>query len=85
MSNETTRDRVLRVLGDVVPELVPSDIKPAANLRDQLDLDSMDFLNFMVALHKEFGVDIPESEYRKFLTLDSCVQYIESAKAGKPC
>ncbi len=81
----TTRDRILRVLGDVVPELEPSEIKPAANLRDQLDLDSMDFLNFMVALHKEFGVDIPESEYRKFLTLDSCVQYIESAKGAQPC
>jgi len=67
---------VLAALGNVAPELDPGTLDPKRDLRDQLDLDSMDFLNFVVGLHKAFGVDIPEADYRKLGTLDACVAYL---------
>jgi acyl carrier protein len=67
---------VLTVLSDVAPELDPATLDPKRDLRDQLDLDSMDFLNFVVGLHKVLGVDIPEADYRKLGTLEACVAYL---------
>lgn|GEM_PF-1686790 len=49
------------------------------HLRDQLDIDSMDFLNFLIALHQEFGVDVPESDAGKLGSIDACVGYLEQA------
>jgi acyl carrier protein len=51
-------------------------------LREQLDIDSMDFLNFVIALHKELGVGLPEKDYPKLATLDGCVDYLASARSG---
>lgn len=48
---------------------------PDVSLRDQLDVDSMDLLNFMISLHKEFGVDIPERAYPQLMTIDGCVTH----------
>jgi acyl carrier protein len=53
------------------------------NLRDQLDLDSMDALNFVIGLHEGFGVDIPESDYAKLTTLDGIVAYLASHLAER--
>jgi acyl carrier protein len=63
-------------LGDVAPELEPENLDPKAELRNQLDLDSMDFLNFVLGLHKALDVDIPEADYRKLASLDGCVAYL---------
>lgn len=52
-------------------------------LRDQLDIDSMDFLNFVVALHKELGVDIPEKDYKRFATIDDFVDYLQTKLAAR--
>jgi acyl carrier protein len=68
--------RVLEVLGAIAPELDPAALAPDANLREELDVDSMDFLNFVIGLHKAFGVEVPETDYRKLQTLDGCVGYI---------
>jgi acyl carrier protein len=76
MSNEEIRAKVLAALAAVVPELDANELKPDANLRDQLDVDSMDFLNFTIGLHKAFGIDIPETDNRKLTTLDACVSYV---------
>ena len=76
MTPEHVRSTVLDVLSDVAPELEREKIDPRVELRDQLDLDSMDFLNFVLGLHKAFGVDIPEADYRKIGTLDGCVAYL---------
>jgi acyl carrier protein len=76
MTPEDVRSTVLEVLSDVAPELEREKIDPRVELRDQLDLDSMDFLNFVLGLHKAFGVDIPEADYRKIGTLDGCVAYL---------
>lgn len=79
MKDEEIRARVLEVLARIAPELDPAELAPDANLRDQLDVDSMDFLNFVIGLHKAFGVEVPETDYRRLLTLDDCVAYL----AGK--
>jgi acyl carrier protein len=76
MKNEEVRARVLEVLARIAPELDPAELAPDANLRDQLDVDSMDFLNFVIGLHKAFGVEVPEADYRKLFTLDGCVSYL---------
>jgi len=56
MNDDDIRVRVIKTLCEIVPELEPRNLKPAVSLRDQLDIDSMDFLNFLIALHQEFGV-----------------------------
>ena len=81
MTREEIRQGVIRVLQDVAPELRPEALDSAANLRDTLDLDSVDFRNFVVGLHAAFGVDVPEADYRKLATLDDCVRYL-AAKRG---
>jgi len=76
MTPSEIRETVFRVLGTIAPEADPDQIKPDLNLRDQLDLDSMDFLNFVIGLHKELHVEIPEADYPKFGTLNGCIAYL---------
>ncbi len=76
MTKEQIREVLIRVLGQVAPEADLSQIKSNLRIRDQLDIDSMDLLNFMIGLHKELGVDIPEADYSKLVTLDSCIEYL---------
>ena len=71
---------VIAELRRIAPELEEGELKPDRPLRDQVDLDSMDWLNFLVALHERFKVEIPEADYAKLGTLDQVVAYL-SAKA----
>ena len=70
------RPLVLAELRKIAPELEEGDVVPDRLLRDQVDLDSMDWLNFLVALHGRLGVDIPEADYRKLVTLDDLLAYL---------
>ena len=79
MNGPEIRAVVHKALASVAPETESVPIDAAAPLRDQLDLDSMDFLNFMVALHKAFGVEIAEKDYPSLATIDGCVRFVESA------
>jgi len=72
------RKVVLAELKRIAPEL--EDVAPAKPLRDQVDLDSMDWLNFLVALNERLKIEIPEADYRKLGTLDQVVEYL-AAKA----
>jgi acyl carrier protein len=83
MTRDELRKKVLQSLQQIAPEADLSKLKPKAPFRDQLDLDSMDLLNFLVRLHEELGIDIPEREYGKLTTLDACVDYL-SAKFAAP-
>lgn len=83
MTRDELRDTVLRCLGEVAPEADPERVKPDVSFRDQLDLDSMDFLNFVIALHQALGVDVPEVDYPKLATLDGCVEYLAEAAARR--
>lgn len=78
MTPQAIRDVVIRAIVRIAPEVTPASIQPGVSLRDQLDLDSVDFLNVMVALHEQLGVDIPEVDYPKLATLDSAVAYLAS-------
>jgi acyl carrier protein len=80
MTKDELREVVLRVLGQIAPEANMSQIKPNLRIRDQLDIDSMDLLNFVVGLHKELQVEIPEADYPRLATLNGCVDYLAVQK-----
>jgi acyl carrier protein len=76
MTRDEIKAKVLEILGEIAPEADLSAIKPDVNFRDQIDLDSMDYLNFVIALDEEFQANIPETEYTKFVTLNACVEQL---------
>ena len=78
MTAEEAKQIVLSALRKIAPEADPAEIRPDVNFRDQLDIDSMDFLNFVIGLHKATGVEIPEADYPKLFTLNGCVEYLLS-------
>ena len=80
MTKEEIRSTVLRILGEIAPEADLNHLKPDVSFRDQLDIDSMDFLNFVIALDEELHLSIPESEYAKLSSLDSSVELLTSLK-----
>jgi acyl carrier protein len=73
------RSRVIQCLGDIAPEADLARLRSDTPLRDQLDIDSMDFLNFVIGLDRSLGVAVPESEYDRLATLDGCVDYLAEA------
>jgi acyl carrier protein len=75
MNRDELRNAILEVLVTIAPEVEPSAIAPAKLLRDQVDLDSADWLNFLVALHGRLGIDIPDADVGKLTTLDRLVDY----------
>jgi acyl carrier protein len=70
------KQTVLRALRRIAPEADPERIDPKEGLRDQLDMDSMDFLNFLIAIHEALGVDIPEADYPRLSTLQAILEYL---------
>jgi acyl carrier protein len=83
MTREKIREALKAILRRLVPDADLDALAPDASLREQLAADSMDFLNFVVALHDELGVDVPELDYRKIDTLDGCVEYLAAAIAAR--
>jgi acyl carrier protein len=76
MTSEEIRKTVIDALTRIAPEIDPASIEPGASFREQLDLDSMDFLNFVLAVHDRLGVEIPEADYPRLSTLDGAVAYL---------
>jgi acyl carrier protein len=76
MEKTEIRKVVLEELRRIAPEVEESKLKPDRPLREQVDLDSMDWLNFLVALHERLRVEIPESDYARLGTLDQTVDYL---------
>ena len=81
MTRDEIRAAVLHALASVAPEADLSALTGNVDVREQLDIDSVDFLNFLVAIHETLGVDIPEVDYPKLSSLDACVAYL-AAKVG---
>ena len=77
--NDIDISKVLREeLNNIAPEIDMTGIDPAADLREAMDIDSMDFLNFITALHRRLGIDIPEIDYPKLVTLDGAMTYLKA-------
>ena len=82
MTEVEIKQAVRDALSNVAPEVDLNTIDPAKDLRDQIDIDSVDFLNFVIGLHKALGVEIPDADMAKLATLNGCVSYLV-AKTGK--
>ncbi len=82
MTDEDIRAVLRDELGRIAPEIDFDGLDPAVDLREQADLDSMDFLNLLTALHQRLGVDIPESEAAELATVDAAIAYISTRRAG---
>ncbi|MGZ8288193.1 MAG: acyl carrier protein [Telluria sp.] len=81
MNEQELLDGVLAELTSIAPEVDPAGLAPAGLLREQVDLDSMDWLNFLIGLHGRFQVDIPETDYARLRTLNDLTAYLR-AKMG---
>ena len=82
MDRDEIRTAVLACLKTIAPELEEAEIRADRPLRDQVDLDSMDWLNFLVALHQKLGIEIPESDYGKLSTWEAILAYLEAKLAA---
>lgn len=76
MNRDQIRQSVIAAIRHVAPEADPAALPGDADIRDELDLDSMDFLNVVVKLHADLGIDIPETDYAELYTLDRAVGYL---------
>ena len=76
LTNEEVRKHVLDIIADVALDEDLDDIKDEATLRDQLDLDSMDFLDIVMELKKRHQIEVPQDDYPRLATLQSCVEYL---------
>mgnify|MGYP001549549387 CR=1 FL=1 len=76
----TTPDEVKKIAQAIIADIAPDEdlgnIKSEVRLRDQLELDSMDFLDIVMELRKKYGIEVPEADYPKLATLDSCAEYL---------
>ena len=78
MTRDEILERLLGTLQELAPEANVRELNPDVRVRDQLDIDSMDLLNFVIAVDEQFGVDIPEREYTKLRTLNDIVGYLSA-------
>ena len=76
MNKEKVRQIVLDIIAEIAPDEDLSGVKPEVRLRDQLDLDSMDFLDIVMELRKQHGIEVPEEEYQELASLDSSASYL---------
>jgi acyl carrier protein len=80
MSDIDIRAVVLEELSNIAPDVDMGTIDPSADLREALDIDSMDFLNFITAIDKRLGVNVPELDYPKLTTLEGAIAYLEAKR-----
>ena len=77
MTREDIKDLILEIIADIDEDAEFDTLQADQPLRDQLDLDSMDFLDIVMELRKRHQLQIPEDDYPQLATLDSCVNYLE--------
>ena len=82
-----TRDEIILAVKDIITTIAPdeelSDLSTSEPLRDQIELDSMDFLDIVMELRKRYSVQVPEEDYGALNTLDGCAEYLQPRLEGK--
>jgi acyl carrier protein len=76
MTEAEIRNLACEILSDIAPDTDPTALSGDEDIREGLDIDSMDFLNFVIALDKRTAVAIPEEDYSRLYTMDSVVAYL---------
>lgn len=76
MTTDQVRDIVLNIISDIAPDEDTTNLKDEISLREQLDLDSMDFLDIVMELRKRHKIEVPAEDYPKLATMASCVSYL---------
>ena len=82
MTTDDLRDLVLEVLSEIAPEADASTLDPTEDLRDELDLDSMDELTMITELSERLGIDVPEADYPRLRSLQGAVEYLAGRLAA---
>jgi len=77
MTKEQIKDTVLEIIAQIIPDEDLSNLKGDIPIREQVELDSMDFLDIIMELRKRYGIEVPEDDYAQLATLDSSVAYLE--------
>jgi acyl carrier protein len=77
MTKQQIRDRVLEIIAQIVPDEDLSNLRGDIPIREQVELDSMDFLDIIMELRKRYGIEVPEDDYIQLATLDGSVAYLE--------
>lgn len=77
MTRDEVRTAVIKIIEEIAPDEDTSSLKGDERLRDQMELDSMDFLDIVMELRKQYSVEVPEADYMELATLDGCVNYLE--------
>lgn len=78
MTEADIKNRIFTGLAQIAPEAAFDELPVDVNLREELDIDSYDFLSFLIWLNEDLGIEIPESDYEKLITLDDLVGYLSS-------
>ena len=81
MTGSEIREVILDILSDIAPDEDLGELKDDVSFREQLELDSMDFLDIVMELRKRYRVQIPEEEYQELASMESTVKYLEPRMA----
>jgi acyl carrier protein len=76
MTSENIHQIIVELLQQIAPDTEPSELKLNENIRETLNIDSFDFLQFVIALHEKTGVEIPEEDYGKIKTIQNAIEYV---------
>jgi acyl carrier protein len=76
MTRDQVRQAILNIIADIAPDEDLGTIKDEEKLRDQFDLDSMDFLDIVMELRKRFNLEVPEKDYQELVSMASSVEYL---------
>ncbi|HLF52316.1 acyl carrier protein [Flavobacterium sp.] len=80
MNEAAIKQTIFQLLKRIAPDTAPSELKPDENIRETLNIDSFDTLQFIVALNEQLGIAIPEEDYGKITTLKALLSYILNKK-----
>ena len=83
MTKDDCKKLVIDIIADIAPDEDLTTIKPEVRLRDQLQLDSMDFLDIVMELRKRYNIEVPEADYMHLASLESCAEYLTPKFAAK--